>query len=338
MTADFPISADDQELLTRAAVFAATGSLSEVTRETVQKLSAQHGVDFATALLYDRVTRSPLHSPFISAINQWPGMHAFSVPERKPIVAVVPAAFYKENPESGADGKLICEEACKLGLRTELIPVSSTGTLAENAVQIRSWLTSHNKEPIILVSVCKGGADAKHALGSHAACFENISTWINVCGTLNGSPVAEWLLASKPRFFVAWLYCKCKRQSIRFLHELAPNGPLSSPLKPPASMQLINVVGFPLRRHLTNRFMRQCHQRVAAAGPTDGGILLADVCRLPGVIYPIWGGDHYLRPAERARRIISAILQYAVTADRQRAPSTLDKTPATDQNARTLLA
>jgi hypothetical protein len=37
---------------------------------------------------------------------------------------------------------------------------------------------------------------------------------------------------------------------------------------------------------------------------------LADVCALPGLIYPLWGADHYLRPQADVRELVLAVLQY----------------------------
>jgi hypothetical protein len=75
-------------------------------------------------------------------------------------------------------------------------------------------------------------------------------------------------------------------------------------------MRFITVAGFPRQRHLSNGFMRRCHRFISAKGPNDGGVLLGDVCRLPGSLYPVWGADHYLRPDNRARAILAAIFAY----------------------------
>lgn len=334
-------SRDEEEsvLLARVSAFPEFSSLKLLTAEKLREIAASEGVDFATALLYDRVIHSPQHSPFIARIDQWQSNNCKSGPNRDVIVTVVPAAFYKENPDSGADGRLIREEAVLLGLPCELIPLSSTGTLAENSQTILKWLAEHRGKKIILISVCKGGADVKFALGSTDGQerFGDVLAWVNICGTLNGSPVAELLLATKTRFFLAWLYCKCRGRNLTFLRELVPSpqGPLSAALKLPASMRLINLVGFPLRRHLTNRFMRQCHRFVSRQGPTDGGVLLADACHLPGVIYPVWGADHYLRPETRARRIIASVLEYLTGNNNREELCLTNEIPAIDQIAQT---
>jgi hypothetical protein len=88
---------------------------------------------------------------------------------------------------------------------------------------------------------------------------------------------------------------------------------LDSPLRLPAQIRLISIVGFPLREHLTRRESRRCHGRLAPFGPNDGGLMLSDVCALPGLIYPVWGADHYLQPERHIRDVrvlIRSILQY----------------------------
>lgn len=323
----------EEVLLAGAAAFPEFRSLGELTVEKLREISGRAGLDFATALLYDRVQHSQPHADFIKFIDQQRGEGVSA--RRNCIVGVVPAAFFKEAPNSGADGRLILEEARQLGLSVQQIPVASTGRLEKNAEIILEWLAKNKQSEIILASLCKGGADVKIATGLPGAAelFRPVSAWINICGTLNGSPVAEWLLASGPRQFLAWAYCKCRGASLDFLSELksSPGNSIIRPLVLPGSMRLINVVGFPLRRHLTNRFMRMCYDGVSRGGPTDGGVLLGDVCRLPGLIYPVWGGDHYLRPEPRARRIISSVLEYIIGDDNQTTPVPIDEIPASDR-------
>src|SRR5882757_4389972 len=156
---------EEGALRKRAAAFPELPSLALLTAEKLHELTAREGVDFATALLYDRVIRSPKHSPFITRIDQWQSNSIKIRATGDVIVAIVPAAFYKENPDSGADGRLIYEEAIRLGLRCELIPLSSTGTLTDNSKTILDWLVKHRGEKVILISLCKGGADVKFTLG-----------------------------------------------------------------------------------------------------------------------------------------------------------------------------
>jgi hypothetical protein len=299
---------DENAVRVRAARWPQYSSLSDLDPETLRGIASNHGLDFATAVLYDRA--AACHSEFISRIDRMPK------PSNRvnATVAIVPASFYKEKPHSGADGRVVRQAAIDAGLPSETVPVLSTGTLRENSAILLDWLANRPDEKIILVSLCKGGADVKYALSDPkaATAFRNVRAWLNVCGTLSGSPVAAWLVSRKLRFLAAWLFFKCSGHNFEFLRELAPSprGPLASPPRIPNSMSLISVVGFPLRRHLTNSFMRACHSRIAPLGPNDGGVLLADVCQLPGFLYPVWGADHYLRPESRGRSLLAAILEH----------------------------
>jgi hypothetical protein len=305
-------SQSDALLLRRAENWRGIGNLAELTAATLCQISSREGMDFATALLYDRVIHAPEHACFISAIDT--AQPTPSKRNQRITIALLPAAFYKEKPRSGADGRLVREEALRLGFRCEPVPLLSIGTLAENSALLLDWLARHQEEDIILVSLCKSGSDVKFALKSPDAkgLFNNVFAWINICGTLSGSPLAQRMLGSKRWSLATWLYFKGSRHHLQFLRELIPQagGPLDFEIEMPISMRLISLVGFPLQEHLTNAFMRRCHATIAHYGPNDGGVLLHEVCSLPGSIYPIWGADHYLRPEERSRQLISATLDY----------------------------
>ena len=80
------------------------------------------------------------------------------------------------------------------------------------------------------------------------------------------------------------------------LLELADDVAAPWPPMPP-HLTVIRVVGFPLRRHLSHPWAPRGHARLAPLGPNDGGgLLLADAVAGPGLVYPVWGADHYLQP------------------------------------------
>jgi len=340
---------EENRLLARARAFSEFPALPHLTLEQCGELTRRYGVDFATALLYDRVKGSLRHASFIEQIDQLQQHPSQNKTAHQTMIGIVPASFYKEKPHSGADGRVIAAAATAMGFPYELIPLQSTGTLAENSRILLDWLARHRSRQTIVVSLCKGSADVKVALSAPEADsrFESVLAWINICGTLSGSPFAQWLLATRPGFFAAWLFCKCGGHNFRFLQEIVPSafGSLSSPLRLPPRLPLINIVGFPLRRHLSNSFMRRCHKFISRQGPNDGGVLLADVCQLPGLLYPVWGADHYLRPDARAGRIIRAVLEYVMNGPLQPATAhspeelcSATETPGIDQIARTSLA
>jgi hypothetical protein len=290
----------ERELLARAARWPQHAALGELSAEALRAVGEREGIDFATALLYDRVLRSPEHGLFHKRLWSLPA--AAEGARLDATVTVVPGALYQEYPRSGADGRLFREEAASFGCRTELIPLPSCGPLAQCAHIICDWLRDRPAgERIILVSVSKGGADIKTALAlpGAAEAFRNVDAWIDLCGMLPGSPLVNWMRHRRLRawFYRAMLYLW--GMDYRVVCELAhgPAGALNFELRLPAHIQLIHVVGFPLTCHQKNRLAERCFQRLRPLGPNDSGLLLADICGLPGLLCPVWGADHYLRPA-----------------------------------------
>ena len=75
---------------------------------------------------------------------------------------------------------------------------------------------------------------------------------------------------------------------------------------------VINVVGFPLTFHL-NGTTRARHKQLAACGPNDGSTLLRDAIVEPGLVYPVWGADHYFR-VPQASRLLYQLFPYLARA------------------------
>lgn len=307
----FPESADsdERELLERAARWNGPARLPALTPELIREVTAREGCDFATALLHRRIVESDAHGPFLRSLQD------AAAAARKPDlrVAIVPGAFYRENPRTGADGQLPREVAQSLGLPVVVAPVSSTGTLAENAGILAEWLPAQSDTPLILVSVSKGGSDLKIALSrtDAARVFANVIGWVNLCGILDGTPMADWLMSPNLLALANRFVYRIRGRSLDFLADLVrqPGSALDFPLTLPAHLRAIHVVGFPLRHHFHNGLARRCHARLEAFGPNDGSILLSEVPRWPGQICPVWGADHYLRPKTDVRPLLSALLR-----------------------------
>jgi hypothetical protein len=292
-------------------------------------MAAREGVDAATTLLYRAMRDSPGHGSFIDMIQAPDRRAAPCGPPGDVKLAIVPGAFYREHPRSGADGRVVRAQAEHLGWPIELIPLASTGSVLENARTICDWLGKQRESRVVLVSLSKGGSDVKLALRQAGAgdAFRRVVTWINLCGILSGTPMADWMLSRHVGAVLNRLYYRMLGISLDFLRDLRrqPGGPLDFKLEIPAHLQMISVVGFPLRRHLTSAMSWRCHRRLAVLGPNDGVIVLVDACELPGLIYPVWGADHYLRSGEDMDRLMAAILGFVgreLAACRSARPST----------------
>jgi hypothetical protein len=279
----------------------------------LRDFAAREGIDAATSYLYRSLLESPLHGPFIHRIEEARKRPASTTWNSEAILVIVPGAFYRENPRSGADGHVLREQAERLGCPTDLVPLASTGSVKENGKILCDWLAKQPRRPMILASLSKGGADVKMALAEPDAesAFKNVVAWISLCGILDGTPIAEWLLSRSPGAVLSRLYYRLRGQSTSFLPDLlyGPGQTLDFALRLPAHVRLISVIGFPLREHLDRGIARRCHRRLTPLGPNDGGLVLADVCALPGLVYPIWGADHYLQPKSGVNELVAAILQ-----------------------------
>jgi hypothetical protein len=301
----------EETLLRRAASWAAHPSWRSLTVEALRDLADREGIDFATTLLYDRIVRSRDHGPFIqrvvSAGDDEPSI--CSVPK----LAIVPGACYREYPQTGADGRRLREATGQWGWSVETIPIASLGSTSQNAQTISDWLQDLAANDAAIVSLSKGGADIKRALDRPGAAerFCNVRLWINLSGIVFGTPAAGWFLR-RPIWSLT-LRVLCWRHGLAFsvLRELDrnPTGPLAGELQIPDGLLAVHVVGFPLECHLSSRRARLGHRRLASMGPNDGGgILLGDLTRLPGLIFPVWGADHYLDPPWDIRPLIRRIL------------------------------
>jgi hypothetical protein len=284
------------------------------TARNIQEIATREGIDAATTQLYQSVLASPHHGPFIHRVDEICRRIAPQMWQTEAPVIIIPGAFYRENPRSGADGRILREQAERLGCPTGIIPIASRGSLKQNARIICDWLLEHQEQPVILASLSKGGADVKMALAEldGADAFKNVAAWVNLCGILNGTPMAEWLLSRNPAALLNRLYYTLRGQGLGFLRDLGygPGRPLDFELQLPQHVRMITIAGFPLREHLTTALARRCHRRLTQLGPNDGSLILSDVCALPGLLYPIWGADHYLRPQTDVNKLVLAVLQY----------------------------
>jgi hypothetical protein len=318
MNPAFTATADAAEkaLLQRAADWPEYSSLADLTADVLERLTREQGVDFATALLFDRLRKSPANARFIERID---ALREFPRPPVSGVdatVVIVPGALYRERPDLGSDGRLVREVAESFNLRTDFIPLVSFGSVTHNARLIREWFMNHSPENVVLVSLSKGGADLRLALTAPdaPAVFRKVAAWVNVCGPLNGSRLANWILSSRARtWFMRWKF-RLQGRDFHFVTDLRQGRGtlLDLPARPAPAMKLVSVMGFPLRRHISSRYSRFCHRTLSAHGPNDGTTSLSDLQDWPGEIYPAWGMDHYFRPEQVAQRLIAAVLQFVL--------------------------
>jgi len=311
-----PLTAEDHDALHRAAQWQPQISLSDLNVDSLREITAREGIELSTAVLYDRIRRSNCHGPFIQKIEEQeasaPGVHSENT-----LIGVIPGAFWQEHPETGADGRFIFPIAAQVGLGAQLVPVHSFGPLAANGQMVLDWLGRHRDRDIVLVSLSKGGLDLKTAItisqarGSVDFHFGHVRAWVSMGGPLQGTPLVHWLHQRPLRSAGLRVLLRLRGQRFNVVNELSrgPGAPLWQWPQVPQWVRLIHVLSFPLRRHLTHRWAPRGYDRLAPMGPNDGaGILLGDLTSWPGVVYPVWGADHYLQPRWDISPILRSIL------------------------------
>lgn len=306
---DFP--ADERALLTRVWHWPHYPALQDLSHETLIQLTRDEGMDFAVALLYTRLLRVPRNGAFAEKVRT--ARHQPRTISRKGVtLAFCPGAYYRQITRNGADGRVFREAAEPYVREALLVPTGSSATVAENGAFICDWLLQRPaSEPIVLASLSKGSSDIKAAL-SHpraAAAFQNVHGWINVSGTLNGLPIFNWLLR-RPLLTAGFrLLFWSRGLDFRVVPNLrwGKGEALDFPLQLPDGVNMLTVVGFPLERHFGHPLLRKNRRRMLPWGPNDGLMLLWDACQLPGVVYPVWGADHFLRPGGDSRRLANEL-------------------------------
>jgi hypothetical protein len=297
------------------------------TEAGLADLARRDGIDAATEFLYRYIRRAPAPSPLVGegggeggavqtshaqlrheSLHDSPLTLTLSHKGRgdqtgPPRVIVVPGAFHEEYSHTGADGARIMRLAQFLGWPAERVPLPSLAPMAENAGRILDFLTKQNaSEPIVLISLSKGSADLRTALErpDAAGALRNTRAWINLSGIVTGTPLIDWFRARPIRCTGVRLLLRLRRQRFAVLDELrrGPGTPLDRPFALPPHISAFHVLGFPRVQDLSDPWAQRGHARLAPLGPNDGGgNLLIDALRLPGIVYPVWAADHYLRSA-----------------------------------------
>jgi hypothetical protein len=298
-----------EPILQRARTSYPEHNCASLSAPVLAELTRAHGVDFATALWYDRVRSAEPHRAFIEAVEALDADAA--LPPTSARLLVAPAAFWREYPQFGADGAAVLEVARALGMDAEMIRTPSIGSVSENARVIRDALEREADGSVVLASLSKGGADVRMALEQDPALVRKVRAWINVCGIVHGSPLVDemldgpwWRRLALRAFLARW------RAGFGLIRELrhAPSPRATAP----AGMYVVNVVACPLSTH-TAGAIRKRHRQLASLGPNDGSTLLTDAIVDGGVVYPVWGADHYFRTPDAPALIRRILLHLGAT-------------------------
>lgn len=315
-----PPQADDEDRTRWARVGGLLANDEVVTVDRLHLLSASVGNDEATAALYWRLRQSACHGPLVRAVERGdcPGIDV------APYVLIVPGAFHRHHAGTGADGRKVLAAAVTLGWKAEVLPVGSLSPMDANAAALVDRLHELGERPVLIVSLSKGSADVAIALRRAEAttAFANVVGWLGLSGLVLGTPLVDWLRRQWWRMPGVRLLLWWMGLRLAEVAELShgAGGRLHEPPTLPPHVRAIHVIGFPCRKHLRHPWAGRGYERLLPLGPNDGGgILLGDVERLTGTVYPVWGVDHYLSPAWDFTPSLTSLLCHAAVS--QTAPT-----------------
>ncbi len=269
--------------------------LHEITQETKD-------VDKAAAVFYTRVLRDRKNKAFYDFLERKEEQIGKNPPDYSDLnilLAHVPGMFYADNPDIGADGAKLRTLVEAIGLKSDLVKVDQTGTVQENAKFVCEYLKNRTDvTAIILSSVSKGSSDIKYAvkLCGHEPYFEKVIGWYNIGGINRGSRLVnalndDWSNKWEARtYFCLNGYDWDGLMSMRFDED----SPLNFEADVPENTLVINVIGVPIWRTVSNR-ARPYYEYLVRYGPNDGISLIGDLPMPNAVTWVSWRNDHYFR-------------------------------------------
>jgi hypothetical protein len=332
LRSDCVTSTEDARLLAMAAAWWADErkEFADLTPARLADIARSRGMDFATAVFHEAALRVAKNAELLSGIECVDPRQM----ERPDLIAVVPGAFHREHPDSGADGRRVLAIARDIGCAAAVIPVPGFGRVDDNARLISDWLNARREQRITLVSLSKGGPDVKRALARSDAerAFARVQLWVSFSGIVQGTPLIAWLRARPLRWWGVRLLLWLRRHPGGTLRDLEhePGSPLATWPTVPEHLRIVHICGVPLRQHLQHRWAPRAYDRLAPLGPNDGGgVLLGALSNVPGIVCPIWGADHYLQPSWNATPLLRDIVVAALTPAARRQASQSASAPTT---------
>lgn len=293
---------DEVGLLARAAEMTPHYGGRVPTRAELHALTTAHGIDLATAIFYQAILAAATHGEFVAAVAA-ERVAALPTSSRYHLL-IVPALYYQELPQYGGDGQAIAEIAQACGLRVAVAPLLSKGSLSDNAAILWETLCRIDAEEreagrqTLLLSLSVGGGEVRMMFADRAGApqLARLAGWINICGLVRGIPLATQLLRNPLRRLHTQTVCKVIGLDFALVRELDPAHHVwQAELTLPPALRVINLIGVPLHSHVQQRSLFKRYGWMQQWGPNDGLALLPDLLVEPGLIYPLWGADHYFR-------------------------------------------
>jgi hypothetical protein len=183
---------------------------AELNNTTLEKIAKQYSLDASTLFLIEKLYQQPANRTAQNDyLSNMADLQQSSFKRNLDFlknyhVVFIPGFNYNSNMGNCATQRAILDSA---KISCEMIFTDEIGLLNENAQIIAKRLREINKERknIILVSVSKGGTETAIALSNLLKPEElsSVTAWLNVCGILRGTPVADYWAAPFRKMFLS---------------------------------------------------------------------------------------------------------------------------------------
>ncbi|MEX0802135.1 MAG: hypothetical protein WD688_02270 [Candidatus Binatia bacterium] len=245
-------------------------------RSELKRLSDEFSIDFAALYLADWIARTPADRNFRDAFLRAQDYTRIAIRDGRvklPAqatdyeVVLVPGYLYKRYPLTGADLAAPIAALRRVGLAHHFIETDEEGAIEANATLITQTIQAraYMKRRLIVVSVSKSGPEVALALTQLAPTVtRHVAAWINIVGTLRGTPLADESLAQQleeliGRVDIAGIESLTTERSRRRFETL----------RIPQHILVLNYIGIPLTGSISS-LARTGFVDLRKHGPNDG--------------------------------------------------------------------
>ena len=264
-------------------------------RDELKSLSDAFSVDFAALYFADRIARIPANREFREVYDHAyerarnASLQPFNSAARYEVV-FVPGYLYKRHPVTGADLAAPRAALDRAGMAQHFVETVEDGAIEANAEIVAAAIRSRakNGRRLIVVSVSKSGAEVATALTRLGASgTSEVAAWVNIAGTLQGSPLADESLLQMEE-----VIGKVDVAGVESL-SAARSRQRFAGFRIPRHIFVVNYIGIPFTGSVS-MLARSGYLQLRVHGPNDGLSLLADLIAPDGVTLSELGRDHFL--------------------------------------------
>jgi hypothetical protein len=310
-------------------------------RAELKRLSDEFSVDFAALYLADRIARAPANRRFRAAFDEALSSSRKALAERRaqlPAAAAqyevifVPGYLYKRHRLTGADFAAPRAALARVGFARHFVDTDEEGAIESNAELVAAIVAARAQtgRRLILVSASKSGPEVALALTNlGSAPTRHVAAWINIVGTLQGSPLADENLAQELQEVIGHV----KVAGVESLMVERSRQRFGS-FRLPEHVIVVNYIGIPLSGSISS-LARSGYLDLRKYGPNDGLSLLSDLIVPGGVTLTELGRDHFLLDDDIDVRTVALAITLVKWLDNEQTMSCRTPAELTCNGART---